>query len=618
LDATCNSDELRAEHNKMLPRVVEFGANVLLNDDLWLRIKSFAETEEAKNLRGVDRKLLDDTLDGFRDSGADLPRDRRERLKEIRVEASQKMQKFSENVLDSMNAWEKYVDDVSQLKGLPEITVAVLEEDAREHGHGGYRLSLTPSSMSKCMQYLENEALREEIFRASLTVGRVDPYGNEKIVADILRLRDEKAKILGHGTYADLTLKRRMAKNGAAAMAFIENLHGRTAKFFGRDAEALKDFRSETFGGEKCPLKPWETAFLAEKLRVAKFNFDEEELRPYFKLENVITGLFTIANRLYGVKFIEQPTFFTTDEKAAVPAGKIPVWQEDVKYFRAFDGNGDYIGGLYMDIHPRQSKHAGGWMSGIRGGYEDDDGVWHHPLVTICTNLTPSTERTPSLLSHREVETLFHEFGHTLHHMFGKVKYESMNGSNVAWDFIELPSQIMENFCWERASLDLFAKHFETGEPMAEELFNKMIAARNHLSGLAMMGQLCQAKLDLELHQKYANYENCDIEAKLRGVLAPYRMELSEYVPTIALNFRHIFAGGYAAGYYSYKWAEVLDADAFSRFKKNGVLSRTVGDEFRQKILSKGDSEEADVLYRSFMGRDPDIEPLLVRSGLVD
>ncbi|MDR3144242.1 MAG: M3 family metallopeptidase [Puniceicoccales bacterium] len=618
LDATCNSDELRAEQNEMLPKVVEFGANVLLNDALWLRIKSFAETEEAKNLRGIDRKLLDDTLDSFRDSGADLPREQRERLKQIRIESSQKMQKFSENVLDSMNAWEKYVDDVSQLKGLPKITIGVLAEDAAEHGRSGYRISLNPSSMSKCMQYLEDENLREEIFRASLTVGRVAPYNNERLVEDVLRLRDEKAKILGHRTYADLALKRRMAKNGAAAMAFVENLHRRTEKFFMGNVDALENFRAQAFADKRCRLKPWETSFLSEKYRRATFDFDEEELRPYFKLENVIAGLFTVADRLYGVKFIEQPTFFTGDENAAVPDGKVPVWHEDVKYFKAFDGNGDYIGGLYMDIHPRPSKHAGGWMGGIRGGYLDGDGIWHHPVVTMCTNLTPSTENTPSLLSHREVETLFHEFGHTLHHMFGRVKYESMNGSNVAWDFIELPSQIMENFCWERASLDLFAKHFETGEPMPEELFRKMVAARNHLPGIAMMGQLCLAKLDLELHQKYGHYGDCDIEKKLRDVLSSYRMELSEYVPTITLSFRHIFGGGYAAGYYSYKWAEVLDADAFGKFKKDGVLSRNVGVEFREKILSKGDSDEADVLYRSFMGRDPDIEPLLIRSGLID
>lgn len=257
-------------------------------------------------------------------------------------------------------------------------------------------------------------------------------------------------------------------------------------------------------------------------------------------------------------------------------------------------------------------------MTGLRSGHLDADGIWHYPVAAICTNLTPSTEKSPSLLSHREVETLFHEFGHTLHHMFGRVKYESMNGTNVEWDFVELPSQIMENFCWERESLDIFAKHFQTGEPIPDELFGKMIAAKNHLSGMGMMSQLSIAKLDLELHQKYEKYANADIEKNLDRALRSYQVKYSEYVPTITLKLRHIFDGGYSAGYYSYKWAEVLDADAFNRFKEHGVLSREIGDEFREKILEKGDSEEAEVLYRDFMGRDPDIEPLFIRSGLVE
>ncbi|MDR2777046.1 MAG: M3 family metallopeptidase [Puniceicoccales bacterium] len=618
LDSTCNSDELREEHNKMLPRVAEFSANILLNDALWLRIKTFAETEEAQNLQGIDKKLLNDTLDSFRDIGADLPRKQRKRIKEINMEISQKAQKFTENVLDSRNAWERYVDNVEELKGLPSITVDVLREDAKAHGREGYRISLNPSTSGKCMQYLENEKLREEIFRASLTVGHDDPYSNQKLVEDILRLKDEKAKILGHKTYADYALKRRMAKNGSTALSFIENLHDRTRKFFARDIDDLENFRAKFMGIEKSRLVPWETSYMSEKLRQARFDFDEEQLRPYFRLENVIAGLFEVANRLYGIKFVEQPTFFTKNENDVPPGEAIPVWHEDVKYFKAFEENGGYIGGLYMDIHPRESKHAGGWMSDTKSGYLDENGTWHYPTATICTNLTPSTKDTPSLLSHREVETLFHEFGHTLHHLFGKVKYASMNGANTAWDFVELPSQIMENFCWERESLDTFAKHFETGERIPEELFRKMIAARNHMSGSGMMGQLCFAKLDLELHQKYENYANADIEDKLGQVLGTYRITLSEYVPTITLSFKHIFGGGYSAGYYSYKWAEVLDADAFNKFKEHGVLSREVGDEFREKVLSRGDSVEAEILYRDFMGRDPDIEPLFIRSGLVD
>lgn len=618
LDATCNSQEIRDVINKMLPKVAEFSANILLNDDLWLRIKSFAESEEAKRLDDIEKKLLQDTVDGFRDSGIDLPREQRERLKEISIEASRLSQKFSENVLDSRNAWEKYVNDVGELKGLPRMTLDILADDAKSKGHDGYRLSLNPSTCGKCMQYLENEALREEIFRASLTVGRNEPFNNQKIVKQLLKLRQESATILGHKTYADGALKHRMAKNGANALKFVEDLHDRTLPFFERDIIEMEQFSADHFGGEKSRIKPWNMAFLAEKHRQKMFAFDEEELRPYFKLENVIAGLFNVAKALYGINFVEQKVWYSDDPNVDAPDGMIPVWHEDVKFFKAYEENGDEIGGLYLDVHPRETKQAGGWMSGLVNGNFDENGVWNRPIAVICTNLTPSTESCPSLLSHREVETLFHEFGHALHHLFGKVKFESMNGCHVAWDFVELPSQIMENFCWERTSLDLFARHYMTQEKIPDELFDKMLKARNHLSASGMMQQLCFSKLDLELHQNFDKYDENDIEALLEDVLTSYRYPLSENVPTILLSFGHIFGGGYAAGYYSYKWAEVLDADAFSKFKNDGVLSRRIGESFRKCILSKGDSKEADELYRDFMGRDPDIEPLFIRSGLVD
>ena len=619
LDSTCNSSELREAYNKMLPKVSEFHSNILLNDDLWARIKKFSESDEAKQLNEIDKKLVQDTVDGFIDSGANLPKQQREKLRDIHMELSQLSQKFSENVLDSVNAWEKYVDNVNELNGLPKIMIDMFADDAKAKGHSGYRITLNPPSLAKCMQYLENEKLREEIYRSSLNVGAKAPYDNKEIVNRILELRDESAKILGHKTFADMQLKRRMAKNGTAALSFIEKLHDRTLKFFQKEKGEMEDFRASFFNSEKQHMKPWEVSYLCEKYRKSKFNFDEEELRPYFKLENVLNGLFSVANALYGVKFIEQKTFFSEDEHAVVPDGSFPVWHKDVKYFEAFDENGYYIGSLYLDIYPRETKKAGGWMSGIRTGHFGKDGKWKYPVVVVCTNLTPPTSTTPSLLTHREVETLFHEFGHTLHHLFGTVKYESMNGADgVEWDFVEMPSQFMENFCWDRASLDTFARHYVTNEPIPEDLFQKMLAARNHLSGSSMMGQLCYAKLDLELHQKYNNYKGCNINDKLDKVLKSYRYELSEKVPTIIYAFSHIFSNGYAAGYYSYKWAEVLEADIFNKFKKDGILSRRVGEEFREKVLSKGGSKEADELFRDFMGRDPDIEPLFIRSGLVD
>ncbi|MDR1255682.1 MAG: M3 family metallopeptidase [Puniceicoccales bacterium] len=618
LDNVCNSDELRAEYNKMLPEVVEFSSNIILNDALWERVKAYSESKAAKNLPAIDRRLLKETVDGFRDSGADLPREKRERLKQISLELSQKTQKFSENCLDSRNAWEKYVEDGAFLKGLPETTLAVLADDAKRHGRSGYRLSLDAPSYGPCMQYLDSDDLRRELFEASLAVGRAGEYNNATLVEEILKLRDERAQLIGYKTHADLTLKHRMAKNGEKALSFIEDLHGRTGRYFHRDVEELRQFIREYTGDESATLKPWNGTYYSEKLRQKKYGFEAELLRPYFKMEDAIGGLFELAHRLYGIKIFECKTFFSPEEGAQTPGDAISVWHGDVKFYDIFDGKGEYIGSFYADWYPRKSKRGGAWACGLVQGGDDANGRWQHPVGAICGNLTPSTESSPSLLTHGEVETIFHEFGHLLHCMFGEVKHKSLNGTNVAWDFVELPSQIMENFCWDRTSLDLFAKHHRTGEKIPDELFRGMLAARNHLSGMAMMRQLCFAKLDLELHHNYGAYKNCDIEEKLCDILQPYRVQFEEKIPTITLQFGHIFGGGYSAGYYSYKWAEVLDADVFTRFSDGGVLSSEIGQQFREKILSQGDSMDADVLYRNFMGRDPQLEPLLIRSGLYD
>ncbi|MDE6432180.1 MAG: M3 family metallopeptidase [Opitutales bacterium] len=618
LDSVCNSEALRVEYNKMLPVVVEFSSNIILNDALWERIRTYSESENAKQLPALEKRLLKRVVDSFRDSGADLPREQRERLKSISLELSQKSQKFSENCLDSRNAWEKYLPDSSLLSGLPEIALNILADDAKQHKHSGYRLSLQAPSLGPCMQYLDDDNLRKELFEASRTVGRGGKYDNLQNVTDILRLRDEEAKILGHKTFADLALKHRMAKNGAHAMKFIEDLHDRTEKYFQRDVKELRTFIRNFTGNRHAELQPWNCAYYAKKNERARFDFDDEELRPYFKMEDVVSGLFELAHRLYGIRIQECKTFYSEDPNAATPSDAISVWHPDVKFYNVFEKTGKYIGGFYADWYPRPSKRGGAWTNGLVSGENDKDGQWRCPVGTICGSLTPSTETTPSLLTHYEVETIFHEFGHLLHHLFGHIKYAGLNGTHVAWDFVELPSQIMENFCWERVSLDLFAKHYQTGEKLPDELFNKMTAVRKYMASMGMMRQLSLAKLDLELHQNYPAYKNCDIESKLQDVLQTYRVNFPEPVPTITLEFGHIFSGGYAAGYYSYKWAEVLDADAFTKFLANGIISAEVGHQFREKILSRGDSQDADVLYRDFMGRDPSLEPLLIRSGMVD
>lgn len=617
IDGVCNSDETREAINEMLPEVSEFSSSIILNDALWLRIKTFSQSDAAKNLSPLQQRMLKDLVDSFTESGADLPTATREHLKNINLELSQLTQKFGENCLDARNAWEKYVDDEQLLSGLPETIRTVMKDDAKNHGKTGYRISLSHAIAGPCMQYLDNEELRKEIFDASSAMCRTDKFNNTELVKKIIALRDEKVKILGFANYADYKLKHRMAKNGQIAMHFVENLHDKIVDFFNAEISELEHFQTEVFSKKSGQLDPWDIGYLGEKLRQKKFDFNADELRKYFSVNDVINGLFELANKLYGIKFVERTTFFSDDENAVIPQNTIPVWHADVKYYDVFGEDNTYIGSFYTDWHPRQTKQEGAWCNPIVDGGMNSRNEYDNPIGVICGNLTPSTADNPSLLTHGEVETIFHEFGHLLHNLFGQVEYKSMNGTNVAWDFVELPSQIMENFCWDRTSVDMFAKDYQTGEKIPQPLFDKMMNARNHLSALGFMRQLTFAKLDLELHTKYSEYKDCDIEEKLQTVLSDYMAHFSVKVPTVTNTFGHVFGGGYAAGYYSYKWAELLDADAFTQFKADGVISRKVGEKFRKEILSKGDSEDADVLYRNFMGRDPIPEPLLERSGLL-
>ncbi|HMD61418.1 MAG TPA: M3 family metallopeptidase, partial [Opitutaceae bacterium] len=356
-----------------------------------------------------------------------------------------------------------------------------------------------------------------------------------------------------------------------------------------------------------APLAPWEVAYRAERLRRAHYDFDEEELRPYFPMDRVVEGLFEIAGRVFGVRVVGHPP------------GDVEAWHPEVGFFDVFDPGSRHIGSFYADWHPRESKRGGAWMNALATGGPEPGGSRKPHLCVICANLTPAAPGRPALLSHREVETVFHEFGHLLHQVMGEVEIKSLNGANVAWDFVELPSQIMENWCWERGGLDLFARHFETGEPIPEPLFRKMTAARNFRSASAAMRQVAFAKMDLLMHMRPAELAGVgDPEPRVRASVADCLVPTDPPAPTIVKRFTHVFADpvGYAAGYYSYKWAEVLDADAFTRFRREGIFSRRVGEEFAAKILSRGNSADAAQLFREFMGRDPDIGALLARSGL--
>jgi oligopeptidase A len=612
LQAVSDSPPLRQAYNAALPKVSAFFARIPLRSALWGRLRAYSETAAAKGLAAVRARFVSETVAEFREAGADLPAVDRARLEAIQIELAQLTQRYAENVLDATNAWQLVVDDERRLAGLPALAKARAAADAAARGLGSdgkprWRFTLHMPSQEPFMTYLEDAALREQLWRAANAVGTEEPRDNAPLIARILGLRSERASLLGRRHFADLVLSRRMAKTGDRALEFVEDFQRRCAPAFARDVGALERAKGAETGQPPALLAPWEVAFRAERLRRAKYAFDQEELRPYFPMDRVVAGLFELVHRVFGLRI------------EARPAGSVETWHPEVRFFDVCDAGGRHIGSFYSDWHPRDSKRGGAWMNALSTGGPRPDGTREPHLGVICGNLTPPTAGRPALLTHREVETIFHEFGHLLHHLLGEVEIKGLNGTNVAWDFVELPSQIMENWCWEREGLDLFARHHETGEPIPEGLFRRMTAARNFLSAMAAMRQVAFAKMDLLMHMRPAAFAGADdIEDRVRAAIADCLIPTEPPAPTIVRRFTHIFADpvGYAAGYYSYKWAEVLDADAFTRFRVEGIFNPRVGAEFVAAILSQGNAEDPALLFRRFMGRDPDLAALLARSGL--
>ncbi len=617
LDSVSDHPAQREALNRMLPEVTDFYSSIPLNTSLWKVLKAFGESERVKALAPIEQRFVEETMADFRESGADLPPDEKQRVAAIEAELSKLTKQYAEHVLDATNAWDLVVTDESRLAGLPDSAMAAAAANARAKGieAPAWRFTLQAPSMFPLMKHVHDESLRREVWEASGRVGATGEHDNRGLVARILELRQEKAERLGHAHFADLTLARRMAKTGDAALGFVEALHDRIREAFTEDFRALAAYKSAATGAPADGLEPWETAYWAERKRKEHYDLDDEALRPYFPVDGVMKGMFEIATRLFGIRITQQETVYLEPGSAAAgELNAVEVWHPEVTFYEIHDrSSGRHLGSFYADWHPRESKRGGAWMNSLHTG---EAGEPH--LGLIIGNMSPPVDGKPALLTHGEVETIFHEFGHLLHGLLTEVPVKSLAGTNVAWDFVELPSQIMENFCWDRGSLDLFARHHETGERIPEALFDKMIAARNFMSASAYMRQLAFSKIDLELHMRHALYQGRDLDEIDREILADYHAPLKRRGPTALLHFNHIFAHptGYAAGYYSYKWSEVLDADAFTRFREEGVLNAETGRAFRQHILSQGNSAPADELYRRFMGRDPELEPLLVRAGL--
>ncbi|MBX3274824.1 MAG: M3 family metallopeptidase [Sandaracinaceae bacterium] len=599
LESVATTDALRDAYNEVQPKVSALYSAIPLDPALYRRLVAFSETAEAEALSPTKRRFLDKELRAFRRNGADLDEAGKTRLQEIDVELSKLTTKFAQNLLDETNAFELVIDDEARLSGLPESARAAARASAEAKGVEGWRFTLQAPSAFPVLSYLDDAQVRETVWRAYNTRASRGEKDNSPLIGRILELRREKAALLRYATFADYVLEERMAQNGARARRFVDDLTERTRAFFDRETAELEAFRRELEGAGAPPLEPWDVGYYAEKLRRARYDFDAEALRPYFAAEAVLDGLFAIVGRLYGVR---------------VEPGEAPGWDPAVRFYRLLEGDA-LRGAFYVDLHPRENKRGGAWMSSfVTGGPE------HGPhLGLFCANATPPVGDRPALLTHDEVETLFHEFGHLMHLLLSDVEVRSLAGTSVAWDFVELPSQVMENWTWEREALDLFAHHHESGAPIPDDLFEKMTRARTFRAASATMRQLGFASVDLALHVDYDPARDGEPVDYARRVMAPFAATPLPDDYAMICGFGHLFQGavGYAAGYYSYKWAEVLDADVFTRFVEHGIFDAEVGDALRRKILSRGDSAPPEELFRDFMGREPSVDALLARSGLV-
>ncbi len=618
LDSVANNEAQRAELNKMLPKVSAFYSAISLDSEIWSSLKAFSVSEGMKGLSDLEKRFVEETCRGFIQSGADLPKEKKDKVAAVSAKLSEVTQKYSENTLDSTNDWELVIDDKARLAGIPDMfcesaRLDALSKDLGTEDQPKWRFVLQFPSYYPVLQHADDELLRKEVWEGLNTVGNKGDWDNTDLIWEILALRKEKAVLLGKKHYPNLVLEERMAKTGEAALSFINGLHEKVKPAFLKDHEELLAYVSKKTGTTVDSIKPWEGAYWAEKMRIELYDFDEQELRPYFEVSQVMEGMFTICSKLFNIRIEERTASFNKENDG------IETWHEECSYYDLFDKeSGELLGSFYADWHPRESKRGGAWMNSLKTGGILKDGTRDAHVGLIIGNMTKPVGDQPALLDHREVETIFHEFGHLLHHLLSEVAIKSLSGTNVPWDFVELPSQILENWCWDRKSLDLFATHFKTGEVIPEELYQKMLSARNFRSGTGFMRQLMLGKIDLELHLAPEKYQDKDLDEVDEIILSEYRIPSKFKSPSILRKFSHLFSSpvAYSSGYYSYKWAEVLDADAFTRFQNEGILNEEVGMAFRKEILSRGNSRPVDESYRQFMGRDPELEPLLVRSAI--
>ncbi|MDP3452883.1 MAG: M3 family metallopeptidase [Bacteroidales bacterium] len=600
LNEANTSDLMQQIALEISPVLSEYSNDIMLNERLFKRVKSVYDNRGTLNLTKEELRLTEECYKGFARNGANLMGDKRDEFRMINTELSQLTLKFGQNLLAATNKFTLHITDKSMLDGLPQFVIDTGAEEAKERSLEGWLFTLHAPSYVPFMQYSNRRELREEMWRAFNSRSLYDQFDNREIVRRIVELRLQRANLLGYSTHAQYVLENNMAGTPQKVESFLDDLLAKTLPFAKKEIDEIQLYAAQNGFGEK--IMPWDFGFWSEKYKSEKYSVNDQLLKPYFRLESVRDALFSLAGTLFGLKFISNST--------------LPVYHPDVKVYEVYDSEGDFISLLYLDYFPRASKRGGAWMTSFRE-QSIKSGIERRPLVSLVCNFTKPTTESPSLLTFNEVSTLLHEFGHALHGMLARGSYPSLTGTNVVRDFVELPSQIMENWATEGEFLKSFAVHYKTGETIPDHLIEKIIKARNFLSGYSNVRQLTFGINDMAWHNLITIEQVDDVVQFEKRAIKRAQIFPDVESVSISASFGHIFSGGYSAGYYSYKWAEVLEADAFSLFKERGIFCKKVAASFRDNILSKGNLEDAATLYRNFRGREPRADALLEKFGLI-
>ncbi|MFQ1848218.1 oligopeptidase A [Aeromonas veronii] len=606
LNSVLNSEALREAHDACLPLLSEFQTYVGQHEGLYQAYLALSQSDDFPLLSGAQRKEIQNTLRDFRLSGIGLPAEAQQRYGDIQARLSELASRFSNNVLDATQGWHKLVADEAELAGLPDSVRAAARQMAELKGKEGWLFTLDIPSYLPVMMYADNRELRAEMYEAFTTRAsdqgpNAGKWDNSAIMSELLTLRRELAQLLGFANYAELSLATKMADKTEQVVSFLTDLAAKSLPQGKAELEEIRAFAAEQHG--QSELAAWDLAYYAEKLKQHKFSISDEQLRPYFPASKVVKGLFEVVKRVFGMKVRERLG--------------IDTWHPDVRFYDIFDADDELRGSFYLDLYAREHKQGGAWMDVCLGRRYRQDGSLQKPVAYLTCNFNGPVDGKPALFTHNEVVTLFHEFGHGIHHMLTRIDVAGVAGINgVAWDAVELPSQFLENWCWESEALAFISGHYETGEPLPADLLEKMLTARNFQAAMQMLRQLEFALFDFRLHQEFDPANPAQLPALLDEVRSQVAVMTPPAFNRFQHSFSHIFAGGYAAGYYSYKWAEVLSADAFSRFEEEGIFNPATGQSFLKNILEKGGSKEPMELFRAFRGREPKVDALLRHSGI--